>query len=424
MSNIPALSPAVPKPEHVADHLVYDFDMYFDPGLWKDPHVRVRDLMRKAPPIFWTPRNGGHWMFLTHAINFKAARDTETFTSEFVTREKLAAIHRAMPAGSPHIPMAVPINLDPPQHTRYRAPLQAAFSPKAIMALKEDIRTLCNELIDKFVDRGHCELMSEIAEPLPVQVFLKMLGLPVSRQEEYRGLVREHLGTARPDPLQGMMRLQKIAASMRDTILDRREHPQNDIISSLWQQKVNGESLNLEDMENYGVLLFLAGLDTVMNGMGFGVRHLALDIDLQERLRANPELVGEATEEILRRYSFTVPPRKVRDDTIFEGVAMKAGETVFLYLPAADLDPDEYPNPESVNLNRENKVHIAFNAGPHRCLGSHLARVELQVLYEQLLKRLPTFHLDPNHTPRFHGGGVLGVDSLHLQWNNAAGHHS
>jgi len=416
MSKIPDLSPAVPQPAHVRDDLVYDFDMYFDPGLWAAPHARVRDLLSNAPPIFWTPRNGGHWMFLRHATNFKAARDTETFTSEFITREKLDAIRKAMPPGSPHIPMAVPINLDPPQHARYRAPLQGAFSPKTILALKDDIRTLCDELLDKVIARGHCEFMAEIAEPLPVQVFLRMLGLPVERQEEYRALVREHLGTARPDPLRAMLRLQKIAASMRDTILERRERPANDIISRLWQHPIDGQALTLEDMENFCVLLFLAGLDTVMNGMGFGVCHLARDAELQERLRAAPELIVDATEELLRRYSFTVPPRKVRNDTVFEDVALKAGDIVFLYLPAADLDPDEFPDPDTVNLERENKVHIAFNAGPHRCLGSHLARVELQILYEQILKRLPAFRLDPAKTPRFRGGGVLGVDSLHLQW--------
>jgi cytochrome P450 len=322
-----------------------------------------------------------------------------------------------MPAGSPHIPLAVPINLDPPGHTKYRAPLQAAFSPKAIVALRDSIRSLCDELIDSFADRGHCELMSEIAEPLPVQVFLKMLGLPLERQDEYRALVREHLSTARPDPLSAMMRLQKIAASMRDTILERKAHPQDDIISSLWKQQINGQALTLEDMENYCVLLFLAGLDTVMNGMGFGVCHLARDPQLQAKLRVAPELTGDAAEEILRRYSFTVPPRKVRHDFEFEGVAMKEGETVFLYLPAADLDAAEFPDPQRVDLDRENKVHIAFNAGPHRCLGSHLARVELQVLYEQLLARLPAFRLDPQKPPVFHGGGVLGVDSLHLRWD-------
>jgi cytochrome P450 len=147
------------------------------------------------------------------------------------------------------------------------------------------------------------------------------------------------------------------------------------------------------------------------------VRHLANNPDLQAQLRANPKMVPEATEELLRRYTFTVPPRIVAKDILFEGVEMKARERAMLFLPAADLDPKEFANSDSYDLNRENKVHIAFNAGPHRCLGSHLARVELQVLYEVLVARLPTFRLDPQRPPTFHCGHVIGVDTLHLLWD-------
>jgi cytochrome P450 len=411
------LTPAVPKPDHVPDAVVYDFDMFNDPALRADPHERILDLLKNAPPVFWTPRNGGHWMLMTHEANFTASRDTETFSSQFIPPEKLAMLKTMLPPGSPHIPIAVPINLDPPDHTKYRMPLNRVFSPKAIAALKDSIRQLAGELIDKVKADGKCEFMSAVAEPLPVQVFLKMLGLPLSRSEEYRELVRDHLSTSNLDPRRMMQSMMKIAASMRPTMLERRENPQDDILSLLWKIEVDGKPTTIEDMENYGVLLFIAGLDTVMNGMGHGVRHLARDLDLQAQLRANPQLIGEATEELLRRYTFTVPPRILGKDVEFLGAPMKKGEKAMLYLPAADLDAKEYANPDRFDLNRENKVHIAFNAGPHRCLGSHLARVELQVLYEEMLARLPTFRLDPAQPPKFHGGHVVGVDSLHLLWD-------
>jgi cytochrome P450 len=133
-------------------------------------------------------------------------------------------------------------------------------------------------------------------------------------------------------------------------------------------------------------------------------------------LRIKPDLIQLAREELLRRYTFTVPTRIVAKDQVFNGVEMKRGERVMLFLPAADLDPKEFPNPEQFDLDRENNVHIAFATGPHRCLGSHLARVELQVIYEQMLSRLPQFRLDPNRPPKFHGGNVVGVDTLHLVW--------
>jgi len=414
MSSVPNLSPAVPKPAHVRDSDVYDFDMFYDAAYLADPHKRILDLIKNAPPVFWTPRYGGHWMFLSHSANFDASRDTATFSNEFVSQAQIRAMNAQLPPGAPRIPNTIPIGLDPPAHGIYRAPLQRAFSPKTMSALKDDIRALANQLIDEVKDRGRCEFMSEIAEPLPVQVFLKFLGLPLERQAEYRSLIREHM--ANNDPKQAIAKLQRVAATMRETLLERRDKPQDDLISMLWKIEIEGKPTTLEDMENYGVLLFIAGLDTVMNGMGFGVRHLAQDVALQEELRANPKIITEAAEELLRRYTFTVPPRFVAKDVVFKGVPIKKGDRVMLFLPAADLDANEFPDSDRFDLKRENKVHIAFNAGPHRCLGSHLARIELQILYEQLLERLPTFHLDTEHPPRFHGGHVIGVDSLHLHW--------
>lgn len=259
--------------------------------------------------------------------------------------------------------------------------------------------------------------MAEVAEPMPVQVFLKMFGLPLDKQGQYREIVKAHLSNPEPDARESMKKLVNIAAIMHDTLIERRDNPQNDIISLLWKTEIDGKPTTLDDMENYCVVLFIAGLDTVMNGIGHGVRHLASNPALQAQLRANPKLIAEASEELLRRYTFTVPPRIVGKDMAFEGAEMRKGERAFLFLPAADLDPREFENPELFDLKRENKVHIAFGTGPHRCLGSHLARIELQVLYEELLVRLPEFRLDPAHPIRYHGGHVVGPDTLHLIWD-------
>jgi cytochrome P450 len=416
MSEVATLNPGVSKPAHVPDALVYDFDMFADPGYLANPHDRILDMIANAPPVFWTPRNGGHWMAISHGANFKASRDVDTFTSQFITREQLDQISQSLP-GNPHIPMATPINLDPPEHTKYRAPLQKVFSPKAVLALKEDIRAIADRLLGEIADRGHCEFQEAVAERMPVEVFLKMFGLPLDRQDEYRQLVKEHLSISEANPAKVMLKQVRIAEIMRDTLIDRRDNPKDDIISLLWATEIDGQPMTQELMEDYSVLLFIAGLDTVVNGMGHGVRHLAMNPDLQERLRANPGLIPEAAEEILRRYTFTIPPRKVAKDTVWEGIELKAGERLMLFLPAADLDPTEFPAPESFDLNRENKVHIAFGTGPHRCLGSHLARIELQVLYEQMLKRLPTWRLDPDNPPTFHGTHVMGPNTVHILWD-------
>ena len=151
--------------------------------------------------------------------------------------------------------------------------------------------------------------------------------------------------------------------------------------------------------------------------MGFGIRHLAMNPELQDELRADPGQIPDATEELLRRYTFTIPVRRVAKNVELGGWTLKAGDWLALYLPGADLDPREFAAPERFDMKRENKVHVAFGAGVHRCLGSHLARVELQVLYTHVLSRLPRFRLDPNRPVKFHAGNIIALDSLPIRWD-------
>jgi cytochrome P450 len=414
-------SPLAPRPAHVPESLVVDFDIHADPALLADPHARVLELATSAPPVFWSPRNGGLWFANSHAANYAASRDTGTFSSGLgASPEIMAAMLAAMPPGTTRIPKAVPITLDPPEHTKYRAPLQKVFSPKTIAALRGSIGALARDLIGAVADKGGCEFMSEIAEPLPVQVFLKMLGLPLDRMYIYRALVKEHMASVGTGDLAGTVaRSIRIVDAMRDVALKRRDDPRDDMLSLLWQIDIDGRPTTIEDIENYAVLLFIAGLDTVMNGMGLAMRGLALNPDLQARLRAEPKLIPEASEEILRRYSFTTPVRRVTRETELCGATLMPGDTINIFLAAADLDPVEFPDPAAIDLNRENNVHIGFGVGPHRCLGSHLARVELQVLYEEMLSLLPQFRLDPDQPRVFHGGHVIGIEHMHLKWDAA-----
>jgi cytochrome P450 len=409
------LTPAVERPPHVSEALVYDFDFLRDPGFRTDPHGRYRQVVEEAPPVFWTPRGGGHWMVCRHDLVFEAARDFESFSSELFPADQLEALLAAMPPDM-RIPVPYPINLDPPLHTSFRIPLNAPFSPKAIAALKDDIRALAVSLVDAVASQGGCEFMSAVAEPLPVQVFLKFMGLPLERQPEFRALVRKQLSAPFNDGIGGVMILREIADTMRDIIIARRDDPKDDLISRLWRVEIDGRAPTQEDMENYGVLLFIAGLDTVINGLGFGVGHLARDPELQARLRADPSLIPEATEELLRRYTFVAPIRLAGKDLSFHGAQIKRGERVLLGLPAGDLDPQHWPKADQVDIGRQDKAHLAFNVGPHRCVGSHLARLELQTLYEEFLARIPPFALDPERPPAYHGGIVLGVDRLNLLW--------
>ena len=153
-----------------------------------------------------------------------------------------------------------------------------------------------------------------------------------------------------------------------------------------------------------------AGLDTVVNAMGFGMQHVARHPDLQDRLRAEPKLIPDAVEELLRRYSVSSVARRVTRDADFHGAPLKAGEYVALPLPLGNLDPKAFPDPDRFDLERENKVHMTFNSGPHRCVGSHLARLELNVLYDEWLKRMPNVRPDPDKSPRYRAGTSAGAE--------------
>lgn len=406
----------VPKPDHVADELVYDFDMYGDPELNANAPERLVDIATNAPPVFWTPHNGGMWFVTRFRLVTEAGRDWEAFSSEPFTPEEAAAMRAAMPAGE-QIYLPVPILLDPPVHTKWRKPLNLVFSPKAMMAMQDDIRALAVDLIEKVKDQGHCEFMDAIGEPMPVQVFLEMFGLPLEQQDEFRRIVKDHLSEDFGEVEDQQRKLKEMADVIKDTLLARRENPTGDLISRLWATDVEGHALTLEDMQNYCILLFIAGLDTVMNAMGYGVRHMAAHPELQDELRADPSLIPEAAEELLRRYSFVNSMRRAGKDMTFAGAEIRKGERVVLYNPAANVDPDEFPDPGKFDLHRENKAHVTFASGPHRCLGSHLARIELQTLYEEMLARLPTFRLDPDKPVTYRCGPVIGPRAVHIRWD-------
>jgi cytochrome P450 len=410
------LNQPVTKPTHVPDDAVFDFDMYHDPGLNADPHRRMDELVRELPDVFWSPRNDGHWVLMSHAAVFEAMRDWEAFPSGFPPG-MLERVASMLPPDIPRIPEPLPITLNPPLHTAFRQPLQSAFTPSMAIKLKNTIRELADRLIDAVIDEGGCDFVGAIAEPLPVTVFLNMMGLPPEKLGVFREIVREFLAPhSAADPFTEARRMWKVIDAIKDVIVARRDDPRDDIISLLWAAKIDGEPMTQAMMEDYCLLLFIAGLDTVVNGLSFLALHLAKETELQAELRAKPELIVDAVEEMLRRFSFVMLPRFVAKDIEICGRTLKAGDKALMCLPAANRDHRRFPDPFRFDLAREDKAHIGFGAGPHRCLGSHLARVEMQVVFEQLLSRLPPFRLDPARPARFHSGNIIAVDSLPLVW--------
>lgn len=404
------------RPDHVPEHLVFEFDYNNDPGYCSDPHIRAAELLLEAPAIFWTPYNGGHWMFMSHEAVTAALTDFKTFSSEHFSPEAFDAMMAELPEED-RIPAPVPICIDPPLHTKLRAPLFATFSPKSVAAMEGKIRELAERLVDAIAEQGHCEFQHDIADVYPVEIFLSMFGLPVEKEREYRELAKQHLSVISPDLSENMLMMKAIADVLRETIADRKLNPKDDIISMLWSLELEGEPMNLDLMLSYCVILFIAGLDTVVNALGFGVRHLASDTQLQQELRECPDLIPKAVEELLRRYAFVAPIRMVKADTEFHGIKLAQGERIMMFIPGASIDEAVYSSAQEFDIRRDKLSHLAFGSGPHHCLGAHLARMELRVMYETLLNTLPEFRLDPNQPPAFHGSIIAGPTRINLIWN-------
>jgi cytochrome P450 len=206
---------------------------------------------------------------------------------------------------------------------------------------------------------------------------------------------------------------------MAELIAARRAKPEKDLITELVQGEVNGQPLTTDEVQAYCLLLFGAGLDTVANSLSFSMHYLAGDPALQARLKADPGLIGEAVEEFLRKFGIANVVRIVTRDAEFGGVQLKQGERVLLMLSAGNYDPKIFADPARFDLDRDNKTHISFNTGPHRCVGSHLARIEMKVFYEEWFKRMPLVRRDPDKRVVVRGGQTFALENLPLLWDPA-----
>lgn len=390
-------------PSHIPPEMVLDFDLFGqDPLFEEDLYKGLEGLAAEQRDIFYTPRNGGAWIVCGHKATFDAARDTELFSNSPLHRYDI-----------PQEMIQIPISIDAPAHTAYRQVLMKAFAPKVVGGLEPAIRALTHELIDEILAKGSCDFVKDVSEPLPVLIFMRLMGFPESYLPQFRSWILKAI--SEPDPAQRQLVWDEVLKITAVLLEERQAEPQDDLMSRLIAAEIDGRPPTFAELQSYCLMLFNAGLDTVVNGMSLAFHHLAMDQDLQARLRADPSGINDAIEEILRRYTFTSPPRFITRDADFMGAPLRKGDFVILLLPAANLDPRAFQAPTEVRPERE-ETHIAFNSGPHRCVGSHLARLELRVLYEVWLERVPQFRL--GDTPwTYHTGFVFSVDSLPLRWD-------
>jgi cytochrome P450 len=310
----------------------------------------------------------------------------------------------------------IPEMLDAPLHGKWRKLLGPLFSPGAIAALEPQIRMRFAEIIDEVAPKGKCDFVADVALRFPNTIFLELMGLPVTDADQFQEWETAilHEGSSATDT--AMNAMYGVHGYFSNVISERRKDPKGDIVSTALSWAIDGEPISDTDMLAFCLLMFMAGLDTVATQLSYSFLHLATHQDDLERIVDDPAMIAGAMEEFLRYYAFVTPGRKVMQDTEIAGCPVKAGEMVWLPLVAANRDENEFPDAGKVIIDRQTNRHIAFGAGPHRCLGAHLARLEMNIAMEEWHKRVPHYRVDESIPIREHGGQI-GLSNLPLVWD-------
>jgi cytochrome P450 len=368
----------------------------------------VYKMMREHAPVIHTDDS----VLLTrHDTVVSALRSADTFSSDM----DAIALGNVRPL--------IPLQIDPPDHLKYRKLLDPLFAPREVAQLEVEVRRLTNELVDSFIADGEVEFNNAFAVPLPCTVFLALLGLP---QEDLPRFLRIKDDIIRPPGMVGREAdrvrthaAQEIYEYFQPVIDARRVEPRDDLVTRLLDAEVDGHRLSDEDILDICFLFLIAGLDTVTATLTCSVAYLAQHPDHRAELVADPTLIPGAVEELLR-WETPVPGvrRVLATDTEIAGEQLPAGTKVTVLIGSANTDEAEFDEAESVDFHREGNRHLAFGGGIHRCLGSHLARLELRVALEELHRRLPDYALPPD-TKLVYADGLRTVEHLPLVFSPA-----
>lgn len=369
------------------------------------------DRIRALSPIVWNTYGGGFWMLLDDETVRDAFHDHETFSSE--------ATIPTVPEPDWHW---IPTMENPPRHKLYRRVLNAPFSPRAIREREDRIRSHAVDFIEPMVARGRVNFVDEFAKEFPTKVFLEILGLPHEDSARFVPWVEAvfgGLGAGGEDAAQAVTDAQaSIRAYFADLLADRRATPRaDDFFTDLSQAKIGDDPITDDEFLNICGVLVLAGLDTVKSQLGYMMLHLAENPDDRQQIVDSPDLIPVAVEEMLRVYSIVMDGRKIVQDAEFHGCPMSKGEMAMLTVPSATRDETKYADPGRVDFARTDATgHLAFAAGPHKCLGTHLARRELNIALEEWHARIPHYRAVEVDDLR-ETGPQLGLEDLWLEWD-------
>ena len=385
-----------------------DFD-HTDPQWVADPYP-IWDDLRATCPVAHSDRYGGVWLPTRHEDVAAIANDTEHFTS----RSIIVANDRPPPLLAPE-GIAPPISSDPPFHADSRRLLLPAFSPQAVEKLEPATRAHCEELVGGLAGRDVVDAAAEYAQHIPIQVIANMLGLPQEDANVFPEFVHNVLETV-DEPLEARFAgFQALYNYLQPKIEERRAAPTDDLISYLIGSELDGKPVDDFYVFRTVSLLLIAGIDTTWSAIGASLWHLARTPSDRRRLVDDPALMPTAIEELLRAYAPVTMARLVKEPVTIGGRELQPEDWVLLSFPSANRDPEMFERADEVLLDRERNRHAAFGLGPHRCAGSHLARMELRVALEVWLDAFPVFELDDPDAVRWSAGQVRGPRALPLR---------
>jgi cytochrome P450 len=383
-----------------------DYDI-FDPQYVADPYG-IWDQLRDTCPMAHTDRWGGSWLPTRYEDVNAIAHDIEKFPSG----NGISVVPLIdMAPGAPSSPLLTagvpPISADPPLHTWTRRLILPTMSPARVAEYEIFTRELCHRLVDDVVARGSGDAAAEYAQLIPVRVIGHILGVPDDMAATFTGWVRDALEFAY-DPERRRRGFTGIVGYLQGAVAERQAAPKDDFITELLQSEHDGESITVPVVMGMCALLLIAGIDTTWSSIGSTMHHLATHPDDRRRLLAEPDLMPTAIEEFLRAFAPVTMARRLIEDTEYKGCPIKAGERVLMNFPAANRDPEVFPDAHRVILDRQQNRHLAFGAGIHRCAGSNLARMELRVAVEEWLHRIPEFEVTDPAEVTWAGGQVRG----------------
>jgi cytochrome P450 len=382
---------------------------HLEPEWAADPY-RIQADLRQRCPLAHTRRFGGGWLPTRYEDVSAIAYDTEHFSSRSIIMSNFRPPRELAPVGG-----SPPISSDPPFHRDARKLLLPAFTKSAVAKLEPATRAFCHALIDGFGEREVVDAAADYAQHIPMRVIADMLGFPAEDGQQFRQFVEDLLEGINLPPEERIERVSKLFGYLLAQVHDHLEHPRDDLTSYLLNAEIYGSKLQPDHVTGTMALLLIAGIDTTWSAIGASLWHLARNPADRERLVAEPGLLPAAMEEFLRAYAPVTMARLVKEDMHWRGADMKADDWILLSFPAANRDPAQFDRADEVIIDREVNRHVAFGLGIHRCIGSHLARMELRVALQTWLERIPRFSLADPCAVRWSAGQIRGPRTLPIR---------